>query len=85
MVDLTNNRCSTPESIKNLHLMDINTSLLAPNLVPIALRKYLFPFRTQKSSSVAAIILRERETSKVPNYTNKPPKRWLFVAKNIKI
>ena len=24
MVDLTNNRCSTPESIKNLHLMDIN-------------------------------------------------------------
>ena len=25
--------------------------------VPMALRKYLFPFRTQKSSSAAAIIL----------------------------
>ena len=38
------------------------------DLVPIALGKYLFPFRTQKSSPVAAIILRKRETSKVPNY-----------------
>ena len=38
------------------------------DLVPIAPGKYLFPFRTQKSSLVAPIILRKRETRKVPNY-----------------
>ena len=36
--------------------------------MPIALGKYLFPFRTQKSSPVAPIILQQRETRKVPNY-----------------
>ena len=61
--------------------MDINkleVEALRANLVPIALGKYLFPFRTQKSSPVAAIILQLRETSKVPNYTRKPPKRVAF-------
>ena len=38
--------------------------------VPMALGKYLFSFRTQKSSPVAAIILRKRETSTMPNYMN---------------
>ena len=46
-------------------------------LVPIALGKYLFPFRTQKSSPVAPIILLQRETRKVPNY-QKPPERVDF-------
>ena len=36
--------------------------------VPMAVRKHLFPFRTQKLSSSAAIILRKWETSTVPNY-----------------
>ena len=36
--------------------MDIN-SASGRSLVPIALGKYLFTFRTQKSSPVAAIIL----------------------------
>lgn len=51
--------------------MDINSSLdvkRACDLVPIALGKYLFSFRTQQSSPVAPIILRKRETRKVPNY-----------------
>ena len=47
--------------------MDINR-LSGVGLVPIALGKYLFSFRTQKSSLVAAIILRKWESSKVPNY-----------------
>ena len=46
----------------------ISNRLKARHLVPIALGKYLFPFRTQQSSPVAPIILRERETRKVPNY-----------------
>ena len=61
--------------------MDINkleVEVLRAKLVPIAPGKYLFPFRTQKSSPVAAIILRKRETSKVPNYTSKPPQRVAF-------
>ena len=38
--------------------MDINSNRLSENsLVSIAPGKYLFPFRTQKSSPVAAIIL----------------------------
>ena len=51
--------------------MDINSDNKAScyrNLVPIALGKYLFSFRTQKSSPVAPIILLLRETRKVPNY-----------------
>ena len=36
--------------------------------VPMARRKHLFSFRTQKLSSPAAIILRKWETSTVPNY-----------------
>ena len=36
--------------------------------VPMALGKHLFSFRTQKLSPAAAIILREWETSTVPNY-----------------
>ena len=62
LIDLTSNRCSIEHRkfINSLHLMDINRRLLIiqnAELVPIALRKYLFPFRTQKSSSVAARIL----------------------------
>ena len=51
--------------------MDINSNNEAScyyDLVPIALGKYLLPFRTQKSSPVAPIILLLRETRKVPNY-----------------
>ncbi len=36
--------------------------------VPMALGKHLFSFRTQQLSPAAAIILRKRETSTVPNY-----------------
>ena len=50
----------------------------ARTLVPIALGKYLFPFRTQKSSLVAAIILQQRETSKVPIYEKISLKREIF-------
>lgn len=39
-----------------------------PPSVPMARRKHLFSFRTQKLSSPAAIILRKWETSTVPNY-----------------
>ena len=45
----------------------------------MARRKYLFPFRTQKSSSSAAIILRKWETSTVPNYTITPGNTRGFV------
>ena len=45
--------------------------------MPIALGKYLFPFRTQKSSPVAPIILHQRETRKVPIIRN-PPERVDF-------
>ena len=66
--------------------MDINkleAEALRAKLVPIALGKYLFPFRTQKSSPVAAIILQLRETSKVPNYQRATLVGWLFVVKNV--
>lgn len=48
----------------------ISAKCLCKNLtsVPMALGKHLFSFRTQKLSSVAAIILRKWETSTVPNY-----------------
>ncbi len=36
----------------------------------MALGKHLFSFRTQKLSPAAAIILRKRETSTVPNCRN---------------
>ena len=55
-------------------------SCLLATLVPIALGKYLFSFRTQKSSPVAAIILRKRETSKVPNYQKDLPRGGLFAT-----
>ena len=79
LIDLASNRCLmhrkshlifTPHGHQYSHL-------IAP-LVPIALGKYLFTFRTQKSSSVAAIILQQREDSKVPNYIEQPPKRVAF-------
>ena len=62
------------EEEKNLFSKDLSLS----SLVPIALGKYLFSFRTQKSSPVAAIILQLRETSKVPNYTLRSPRRVTF-------
>ena len=43
-------------------------SLGGAHLVPMARGKHLLPFRTQKLSSSAAIILRKWETSTVPNY-----------------
>ena len=46
--------------------------------VPMALGKHLFSFRTQQLSPVAAIILRERETSTVPNYKKAILIGWLF-------
>ena len=51
--------------------------------VPMALGKHLFSFRTQKLSPAAAIILRKRETSTVPNYALKPPEKVAFrLSKN---
>ena len=47
--------------------------------VPMAPGKYLYPFRTQKSSPVAAIILRKWETSTVPNYIEDHPDGWFFI------
>lgn len=47
--------------------------------VPMALGKHLFSFRTQQLSPAAAIILRKRETSTVPNYTITPGKARGFV------
>ncbi len=68
MEDLASNWCLIrQEVLKSLHLMDANRAR-GLILVPIALGKYLFPFRTQKSSPVAPIILLQRETRKVPNY-----------------
>ena len=69
LIDLASNRCLMH---RKSHLIFTPhghqySQLIAP-LVPIALGKYLFTFRTQKSSPVAAIILQQREDSKVPNY-----------------
>ena len=63
--------------------MDINQrslSIQQAELVPIALGKYLFTFRTQKSSPAAAIILQQREDSKVPYYTENHPNGWFSVV-----
>ena len=46
--------------------------------VPMAERKHLLPFRTQKLSSQAAIILRMWETSTVPNYIKAILTGWLL-------
>ncbi len=48
--------------------------------VPMAMRKHLFPFRTQKLSSSAAIILRKRETSTVPNYIKALRKEGFYLG-----
>ena len=60
--------------------MDIDTPVSKETCisVPMALGKHLFSFRTQKLSPVAAIILRERETSTVPNYKETIRKGGLF-------
>ena len=62
IVDFISNRWlkfDRRDVIKILHLMDINSNKMTfcYDLVPIALGKYLLPFRTQKSSPVAPIIL----------------------------
>jgi hypothetical protein len=49
--------------------------------VPMALGKHLFSFRTQQLSPAAAIILRKRETSTVPNYKEAIRKDGLFHCK----
>ena len=68
-------------SIKFLHLMDINDSLnRAKTLVPIALGKYLFSFRTQKSSLVAAIILLCGKLARCRIIQTSHPNGWLFVV-----
>lgn len=54
-------------------------SVLSLTSVSMALGKYLFSFRTQKSSSAAAIILRKWETSTMPNYTMTPGNTGGFV------
>ena len=59
LVYLASNRRSheMPDDVLQFYtFMDIN-SASGRDLVPIALGKYLFPFRTQQSSPVAAIIL----------------------------
>ena len=50
----------------------------SPSSVPMAMRKHLFSFRTQKLSSSAAIILRKWETSTVPNYIKAIRIGWLL-------
>ena len=68
VLDLASNRClNTPCRFKIFtpYGHQLSGRLY---LVPIALGKYLFSFRTQKSSPVAPIILRKWETRKVPNY-----------------
>ena len=86
--DLTSNRCLNfryRDALKSLFTLWTSIVIISVinyyDLVPIALRKYLFPFRTQKSSSVAPIILQQRETRKVPNY-KKSTRKGGFFAKN---
>ena len=63
-----------------MHRMDIDPALItSAQSVPMALGKHLFSFRTQKLSPAAAIILRKRETSTVPNYTKAIPNGVAFV------
>ena len=62
LVDLTSNRCSIKSTERHLKFasdghQQLQNDEFCSDLVPIALGKYLFSFRTQKSSPVAPIIL----------------------------
>ena len=62
LVDLTSNRCSIKSTERHLKFasdghQQLQNDEFCSDLVPIALGKYLFSFRTQKSSLVGAIIL----------------------------
>ena len=88
MGDLASNRCLyTPwRHLKSLaHLMDINSNnswRRYYDLVPIALGKYLFPFRTQKSSPVAPIILLCGKLGRCQIMKNHSERGDFFVVEN---